>query len=100
MVSHIQAQYSETSRRFSLLLNACMPDTMPAKHVPLSPQIFSLIACPAVSYGTRYKFVRIINGERVTVAIGRAQSRYATLNLAAIRRRGARLGVQEIHVMK
>lgn len=99
MARNTQAKHPQNQRNFSLYLNACLPDDMPAKPSP-TPEIFSLIECPAVAFGTRYKFVSIVRGQRITVAIGRAQSKYASLNLAAIRRRGARLGVQEVHILR
>jgi hypothetical protein len=61
--------------------------------------VHSLVACPTIPHGTRYKLVRVVAGKRSTVAIGRATSRYAALNLATLRRRGARLGIQEVHLL-
>jgi len=84
---------------FALYLNECLPDEMLAKPAP-KLEIHALVECPAVPFGTRYKFVRVAKGARTTVAIGRAQSKYASLNLANIRRRGARLGIQEVHLIK
>jgi hypothetical protein len=86
---------------FSLFLNECLPETPVAAAKPAATlEIHSLVGCPTVAHGTRYKLVQVIGTQRNTVAIGRAQSRYASLNLAAIRRRGARLGVQEVHLIR
>lgn len=84
---------------FALYLNECLPDEMLVRR-EANIEIWSLIGCPSMEFGTRYKLVRVVNGKRTTVAIGRAQSKYASLNLANIRRRGARLGVQEVHLIK
>ena len=88
---------------FSLFLNECLPETLPetmlAKATRPSAEIHSLVLCPTIPHGTRYKLVRVVNGQRSTVAIGRATSRYASLNLANLRRRGARLGIQEVHLL-
>ena len=84
---------------FALYLNECLPEEMLIKPEP-KLEIFALIDCPAVPFGTRYKFVRVVKGVRTTIAIGRAQSKYASLNLANIRRRGARLGTTEVHLIR
>lgn len=83
---------------FSLFLNECLPDVTAAKPVP-SLQVYALTACPTLPYGTRYKLVHVVGDARKTAGIGRATSRYASLNLANVRRRGARLGVQEVHLI-
>ncbi len=85
---------------FSLYLNECLPVTMAATPVRRCAEIHTLVQCPTLPFGTRYKLVCVVNGQRSTVAIGRATSRYASLNLANLRRRGARLGIQEVHVLK
>lgn len=84
---------------FALYLNECLPDEMLPRRAA-NIEMHSLVDCPPVAFGTRYKFVRVAKGVRSTVAIGRAQSKYASLNLANIRRRGAKLGVQEIHLVR
>ena len=84
---------------FSLYLNECLPAGAQAKPATPSAQIHAFVTCPTVPFGTRYKLVQVVEGRRTTVAIGRATSRYATLNLANIRRRGARLGIQEVHLL-
>ena len=84
---------------FALYLNECLPDEVLVKQEP-TLEIYRLVECPTVAYGTRYKFVRVVDGVRSTIAIGRAQSKYASLNLANIRRRGARLGTTEVHLIK
>lgn len=92
-------QNEAAQNTFALYLNECLPDEMLVRR-EANIEIYSLVGCPCVAFGTRYKFVRVVKGQRTTVAIGRAQSKYASLNLANIRRRGARLGVQEIHLVK
>lgn len=84
---------------FALYLNECLPEELLVKVEP-KIEIHTLIGCPSVEFGTRYKFVRVVKGQRTTIAIGRAQTCHPSLNLANIRRRGARLGVQEIHLIR
>ena len=93
------AQRNFAHDNFALYLNECLPDEMLVKPEP-KVEIYSLIECPTVAFGTRYKFVRVVKGVRSTVAIGRAQSKYGSLNLANIRRRGARLGIQDVHLIR
>lgn len=83
---------------FSLFLNECLPERQPAK-TGVQVQVFSLVMCPTVTIGTRYTFVRVIDGVRSTVGIGRAQSVYGSLNLAAIRQLGAGLASDEVHLL-
>ena len=85
-------------QNFALFLNECLPDAMLVKHAP-KIAVFSLVECPAIPFGTRYKFVTVRAGKRNTVAIGRANSRHASLNLANIRRRGAKMGISEVHLI-
>ena len=87
-----------TQRDFSIYLNECLPDVRAVKSTP-NAAVYSLILCPQISQGTRYKFVRIVNDTRVTVAIGRARSRHKSLNLAEIRQLGAQLEIDEVHVL-
>jgi hypothetical protein len=89
-----------TRSPFSLYLNECLPQAAHTHPAAPSAEVHTLVACPTLPFGTRYKLVSIINGRRSTVAIGRATSRYASLNLANLRRRGARLGIQEVHLLK
>jgi hypothetical protein len=83
---------------FSLFLNECLPEHMLVKQQS-RVVVHTLVDCPIIPQGTRYKLVQVIGGKRSTLAIGRATSRYATLNLANVRRRGARLGIQEVHLL-
>lgn len=87
-----------TQHNFSMYLNECILDECAVKSTP-NAAVYSLILCPPISQGTRYKFVRIVNDERVIVGIGRAQSPHTSLNLAEIRQRGAQLGIDEVHVL-
>lgn len=84
---------------FAIYLNECLPEQARVKPAT-STEIYTLISCPGVPFGTRYKFVVIDNGRRSTIAIGRARSKHASLNLANIRRRGARLGAAEVHIIR
>ncbi len=84
-------------RKFSLYLNDCLPE---APYTKVKFNVYSLMGCPLVPYDTRYKLVRVVNGQRYTLAIGRAQSTFGPLNLASIRFRGAVMGVDEIHIVR
>jgi hypothetical protein len=84
---------------FSLYLNACLPEAQPEAPRQPAIEIHALVTCPVLPYGTRYKLVQVVNGRRTTTAIGRATSRHPSLNLANLRRRGARLGIHEVHII-
>ncbi|MEQ1577068.1 MAG: hypothetical protein ABL894_05380 [Hyphomicrobium sp.] len=60
--------------------------------------IYSLIECPALVSGNYVLVRRDDNGERTVLAIGSAAQQAASLNLADIRRRGAELGANEVHI--
>lgn len=83
----------------AIYVNECLPDTHCA-----SPQtqteIHTLIGCPPIPFGARYKLVGKRNGKSTTIGIGRAQSKAPSLNLANIRRRGAKMGATEVHVIR
>ena len=89
----------QAQRNFSLYRNDCLPDA-PRATARADFDVYSLMGCPTVPFGTRYKLVRVVNGQRLTMAIGRAQSHFGPLNLAGIRFRGAVMGVHEIHIVK
>jgi hypothetical protein len=64
-----------------------------------APQIFSLIECPAIEAGN-YVFVRLgADGGKLLLGMGRAPTSEPSLNLAVIRRRGATLGANEVHLI-
>jgi hypothetical protein len=60
--------------------------------------IYSLVECPAVPAGNYILVHRDAQGRRLVLAIGRVGNVAASLNLAEIRRRGAELGANEVHV--
>jgi hypothetical protein len=60
--------------------------------------IYSLVDCPAVPAGNYILVHRDAEGRRLVLAIGRVGNAAASLNLAEIRRRGAELGANEVHV--
>ena len=76
---------------------------MPAREVthpgPLTV-VHPLLFCPQLPQGTRYMLVRREwPGVRNVMAVGRAQSAHGTVNLADVRRSGAELGANEVHVL-
>ncbi len=60
--------------------------------------IYSLVECPALPAGNYVLVRRDHNGSRHVLAIGRVGHESASLNLAEIRRRGAELEANEVHV--
>ncbi len=60
--------------------------------------IYSLVECPAIPAGNYVLVHRDAEGRRLVLAIGRVGNTSASLNLAEIRRRGAELGANEVHV--
>jgi hypothetical protein len=60
--------------------------------------VYSLIECPALAAGNYALVRRETNGDRTVLALGSAIEDAASLNLAEIRRRGAELGANEVHV--
>ena len=60
--------------------------------------VYSLIGCPAFA-STNFILVRRgADGRREVLGIGRTETPAASLNLARIRREGAILGANEVHV--
>lgn len=60
--------------------------------------IYSLIECPALPAGNYVLVRRHSDGRREVLAIGSVASEAASLNLAEIRRHGALLGANEVHI--
>ena len=60
--------------------------------------VYSLVECPALPSGNYILVKRDDNGAREVLAIGSVANDAASLNLAEIRRRGAELGANEVHV--
>lgn len=60
--------------------------------------VYSLVECPAMPAGNYVLVHRDTDGRRHVLAIGRIGHAAASLNLAEIRRRGAKLGANEVHV--
>ncbi len=85
------------ARNFAVYSNDALENAIvatSARHVT----IFSLIDCPQLPFGTRYKLVDAKNGHRLTIGIGRAVSSHQPLNLATVRHLGAQHGCTEVHV--
>jgi hypothetical protein len=60
--------------------------------------IYNLLECPAIPAGNYILVHRDSEGRRLVLAVGRVGHSAASLNLAEIRRRGAQLGANEVHV--
>ena len=60
--------------------------------------VYSLIGCPQLPAVNYVMFARDSNGQRKVLRVGRTKHDSATLNLAEIRHRGAKLGATEVHV--
>src|SRR5262245_45077859 len=60
--------------------------------------VYSLIECPPLPKASLVLVRREADGRRVALHVGLARSDTATLNLAHVRRRGAQLGANEVHV--
>lgn len=60
--------------------------------------VYSLVECPALASGNYILVRRDENGGRAVLSIGSASHDAASLNLADIRRRGAELGANEVHI--
>lgn len=60
--------------------------------------VYSLVECPALASGNYILVHHDDAGERQVLAIGSASHDAASLNLADIRRRGAELGANEVHI--
>jgi len=66
----------------------------------LNTDIYSLVSCPAVPFGTRYLFIAIDEKGRRPIGVGKARSETPSLNLASIRLNGSRLGASEVHIYR
>lgn len=62
--------------------------------------VYSLIGCPGVLSATYILVRRSPDGLRDVLAVRRTRSNIPSLNLARIRRLGARLGANEVHVFR
>jgi hypothetical protein len=60
--------------------------------------VYSLLECPALPAGNYILVKRDATGSRAVLAIGSVSNDAASLNLAEIRRRGAELGANEVHI--
>lgn len=60
--------------------------------------VFTLIGCPAFESANYILIKRTAEGRRKILRIGRTETATASLNLAKIRRDGATLGANEVHV--
>ena len=60
--------------------------------------VYSLIGCPALQSGTFILVRRGADGVRNVLSVGHTETPAASLNLARIRREGARLSANEVHV--
>jgi len=60
--------------------------------------LYGLIACPPLPQATYLLVRRDAEGRREVLHVGLANSAAPTLNLARVRRRGATLGANEVHV--
>ena len=63
------------------------------------PVIFSLFDCPPVDGGNFVFVYRDESGTKSVLGMGRAATCVPSLNLAAIRQRGATLGANEVHLI-
>jgi hypothetical protein len=68
------------------------------RHVP--HVIYSLIGCPAAVSATYILVRRSADGRREVLAVRSTRSTFATANLARIRRTGARIGANEVHLFR
>ena len=60
--------------------------------------VYNLLDCPALPAGNYILVDASLTGKRTVLSIGRVTHQAASLNLAEIRRRGAELGANEVHV--
>ena len=60
--------------------------------------VYSLIGCPPVASAIYLLIRRGKDGTPRVLAVRRTRSRFPSLNLARIRRAGARLGANEVHL--
>lgn len=61
--------------------------------------VYSLVGCPPLVDAVYLLVRRLDGGRRQIIAVRRTRSTVASLNLAHIRRTGARLGADEVHVI-
>lgn len=60
--------------------------------------VYDLLDCPEMPQGNYMLVKRDDQGRRSVLALGHLNHQSASLNLAELRRRGARLGANEVHV--
>ena len=60
--------------------------------------VYSLIGCPAPESASFILVRRGADGERRVLSVGCTETKTASLNLARIRRKGATLGANEVHI--
>lgn len=60
--------------------------------------IYSLLECPALPAGNYVLVHAASTGNRTVLSFGRVSHQTPSMNLAEIRRRGAELGANEVHV--
>jgi len=60
--------------------------------------VYNLVDCPEVPQGNFMLVHRDARGRRTILALGHLSHATASLNLAELRQRGARLGANEVHV--
>lgn len=65
---------------------------------PRQGGVFTLIGCPPVGRGNFILLKREPEGGSTLLAMGRLQQDCESLNLAHIRRLGAELGANEVHI--
>jgi hypothetical protein len=61
-------------------------------------RVYTLIECPPLPQASYVLVRREADGRRIALHVGLGRSGTATLNLAQVRRRGAQLGANEVHV--
>lgn len=60
--------------------------------------VYNLLDCPALPAGNYVLVKASPTGQRTVLSIGRVTHQAQTLNLAELRRRGAELGANEVHI--
>lgn len=60
--------------------------------------VYNLLDCPEIPAANFLLVHRDVSGRRTVLAIGHLKHSSASLNLAGLRHRGARLGANEVHV--
>jgi len=66
----------------------------------LQHTVYSLLGCPPIEQATYLLVYRTPGGSREVRAVRRTRSPFSTVNLARIRRAGARHGANEVHVFR